>query len=332
MQFRILGPLQILVGGRELSLGRSREQRILATLLLSANRVVPLDRLIDAVWDERPPETAGKLVRNCVSTLRHRLVGPDDPIGTAPAGYLLRVAPGELDAEVFTQLAADGRRLAAAGDLPGAIGRLREGLALWRGPALAAMSGGVIEAAAAVLDEQRLAALEECLGYELALGRDQELVAELSALVAEHPLRERLRGQLMRALNRAGRRADALDVYRRGRQTLVEELGLEPGAELRELERAILADETDAEPTATPAAPPRAVPPQLPPDVVHFTGRAGYLTVLDALTSGTVTIVGAPGVGKTTLAVHWAHRVRSRDPDGQLYVNLRGYGGGSPLR
>src|SRR5205814_3990177 len=221
MQFRILGPLQILVGGRELSLGRSREQRVLATLLLSANRVVPLDRLIDAVWDDRPPDTAGKLVRNCVSTLRHRL-GPEDPIGTAPAGYLLRVAPGTLDAEVFGQLTADGRRLAAAGDLAGAIGRLREALALWRGPALAGMTGGVIEAAAAMLDEQRLAALEECLTHELTLGRDQELVAELSALVAEYPLRERLRGQLMRALYRAGRRADALDVYRRGRHTLIE--------------------------------------------------------------------------------------------------------------
>src|SRR5205814_1774251 len=167
MQFRILGPLQILVGGHELSLGRSREQRVLATLLLSANRVVPLDRLIDAVWDDRPPETAGKLVRNCVSTLRQRLAGPDDPIGTASV---------------------------------------------------------------------------------------------------EYPLRERLRGQLMRALFRAGRRADALDVYRRGRQTLVDELGLEPGAELRDLERAILADEGEPVPENAPA-PRRPAPAQLPGDV-----------------------------------------------------------------
>jgi len=333
MRFRILGPLQIMVGGRELDLGRSREQRVLAALLLGANRVVSLERLVDAVWDDRPPETAGKLVRNCVSTLRQRLAEPDRPdaIGTTPAGYVLRIAAGELDAEVFGQLVDQGRRSGAAGDLTAAVAALREALALWRGPALAGMSGRMVDAAAAALDEQRLTALEECLSYELSLGRDQELVAELSGLVAEHPLRERLRGQLMRALYRAGRRADALEVYRRGRQSLVDELGLEPGAELRELERAILADETDAEPAA-PAAPPRVVPAQLPPDVVHFTGRAGYLTVLDALTSGTVTIVGAPGVGKTTLAVHWAHRVRSRYPDGQLYVNLRGYGGGDPLR
>src|SRR5947209_12438432 len=136
MQFRILGPLQILVGGHELSLGRSREQQVLATLLLSANRVVPLERLVDAVWDDRPPETAGKLVRNCVSTLRQRLAepgGPGTPIATTGAGYRLRVGAGDLDADLFEQRVEQGRRLLAAGDLDGAVAELRAALALWRG-------------------------------------------------------------------------------------------------------------------------------------------------------------------------------------------------------
>jgi DNA-binding SARP family transcriptional activator/tetratricopeptide (TPR) repeat protein len=327
MRFRILGPLQILVSGREVGLGRSREQRVLAALLLDANRVVPLHRLVDAVWDDRPPDTAGKLVRNCVSTLR-QVLADAAVIGTEPVGYVLRVAPGELDAEVFRERVARGRDRASAGDLAGAVEELRDGLALWRGTALAGLSGRVIGAAAAGLDEQRLAALEECLGYELALGRDRELVAELTALVAEHPLREPLRAHLMRALYRSGRRADALEVYRTGRRILVDELGLEPGAELRDLEREVLAD---AEPPSTGTTRPA----QLPPATDHFTGRDRYIAELDGLRAAgapIAVIAGAPGVGKTALAVHWAHRAREHFPDGQLHVNLRGYGGGAPLR
>ena len=335
MRFRILGPLQTFVDGEELRLGRSREQRVLAALLLHAGRVVPLARLVEAVWDGDPPDSAGKLVRNCVSTLRQRL-GDPAAIATEPAGYLLRVAEGELDADEFRAGVARAREHAGAGDLAAAATRLREALAWWRGPALAGITGRLIEAGAAALDEQRLAALEECLSFELELGRGPELVAELSALVAEHPLRERPRGQLMLALHRAGRRTDALEVYRRGRVLLVGELGLEPGAELRELERAILTG--DRRLTAPGGAARRPVPAQLPADVEGFTGRDGYLAELDAVLAGAASgppaavLTGAPGVGKTALAVHWAHRVRGYFPDGQLYVNLNGYGGGAPVR
>jgi DNA-binding SARP family transcriptional activator len=361
MEFGILGPLEVVSDGRRLPVTRPREQRVLAALLLDAGRVVPLDRLIDAVFDERPPDTAAKQVRNCVSALRQLFSAAgaaEGPLITTPVGYTMRIGAEELDAMVFDHRLAQARQAADAGRLDEAIASARAALALWRGPALAGIGGRRIEAAAAGLNEQRLTALEQCLSYELARGRGAELVAELSELVAEYPLRELPRGQLMIALYRAGRRADALESYRQGRQILVEELGLEPGPRLRELERAILADDpglVDAAPFGggaapvqpAPAPPPDAaapasvVPAQLPAGATVFTGRTGPLRDLDALMAGdgdratTVVIsaiAGAAGAGKTALAVHWAHRVRSRFSDGQLYLNLRGYASSPPVR
>jgi DNA-binding SARP family transcriptional activator/Tfp pilus assembly protein PilF len=353
MEFGILGPLEVVGDGQRLPVSRPREQRVLAALLLDAGRVVPLDRLVDALFEDRPPDTAAKQVRNCVSALRQRFAAAgaaDELIATTPVGYTIRIGAEDLDATVFAHRLARARHAADAGRLDEAVAATRSALALWRGPALAGIGGRRIEAAAAGLNEQRLTALEQCLSYELALGRGTELVAELSELVTEYPLRERLRGQLMVALYRAGRRADALESYRQGRQILVDELGLEPGPRLRALERAILADDrasVDAEAFDGEAAPIEAdrpvavVPAQLPAGATVFTGRTGTLRDLDALMAGdgdratTVVIsaiAGAAGAGKTALAVHWAHRVRSRFSDGQLYLNLRGYASGPPVR
>jgi DNA-binding SARP family transcriptional activator/Flp pilus assembly protein TadD len=334
VEFRILGPLEIVVRGEPVRLDRPLERKVLAALLIDVDHVVPIDRIIDAVWDDTAPDTAGKQIRNCVSRLRQRLSAagvPDPLILTEPSGYLLRLGGALLDARTFQAAVDAARRLAAADRRAEAVAELRAALALWRGPALAGLGGWAIEAAAAALDEQRVTAHEECLEHELALGQGPELVAELSRLVAEHPLRERPRGQLMLALSRAGRRNDALEVYRQGRQVLVDELGLEPGSRLQELERAILLD--DQRLAADPAPRPQVVPGQLPADVSAFAGRYTDLRLLDAQVPGeepsggvpVSVICGAAGVGKTALAVHWAHRVRTRFPDGQLHVNLRGY-------
>ncbi len=342
VEFRILGPLVVLVDGVPVRLGRSREQRVLAALLLAANHVVPVERLIDLVWDDRPPETAAKLVRNCVSTLRGIFAGSGlrgSPISTEPTGYTLHVPAGQLDAQVFQQQVTRARHTAASGLRGQAAEQLRTALALWRGPVLTGIAGDSFGTATTGLNEQRLAVLEECIGHELAAGMSHELVGELTELVAEHPLRESLRAHLMLALYRASRRTDALEVYRDGRRVLVEELGLEPGPELQRLHQAILGGDEQLV-TGEPAR--RAAPGQLPADVTSFTGRADHLRELDALLAprsvdraNTVVIsaiAGTAGVGKTALAVHWAHRIRHRFSDGQLFVNLRGYAPNPPLR
>jgi DNA-binding SARP family transcriptional activator/tetratricopeptide (TPR) repeat protein len=360
VEFQILGPLAITGADGPVRLGHRREQRVLAALLLDANRLVPLSRLVDAVWDD-PPPTATKAVRNAVSSLRAHLGGSEDgdgdgPIVTHTAGYLLRVADGQLDAQVFEQRLVAVRRLTALGRRDAALTELRAALALWRGPALADLGGSLIEAAAAGLNERRLTALEERVALELSLGAQArtgdwsgaaecaELIDELTTLVADNPLRERLRGLLMRALYRAGRRTDALLTYREGRRVMVGELGLEPGPELRRLEQAVLTDDPLLVEPARPRTNSTIIPAQLPADVTAFVGRGSQLELLDrAMESagqdgrrtGPViisAIAGTPGVGKTALAVHWAHLVRDRFPDGQLHVDLRGYSAGLPRR
>lgn len=246
---------------------------------------------------------------------------------------------GTLDVRLFLAHVDEAHRLSAAGEAGPAAAELRAGLRLWRGPALAGLAGRAFEAAAARLDEQRRAAIEECVELELRLGRHADLVGELVELVAAHPLRERLAGQLMVALHRSGRQAESLEVYRRLRGALAVELGLEPSARLRELHTAILRDETggtEAVPARAAAA--RVVPAQLPVDVVGFTGRVRHLKELDeVLPGGASTVVtaiaGMAGIGKTALAVHWGQRVRHHFPEGQLYVDLRGFDPeSSPMR
>jgi DNA-binding SARP family transcriptional activator len=239
MDFRILGPLEVWDGGGEVSLGGPKPRALLAGLLLHPNEVVPTDRLIEELWGEDSPEDAAAALRVNVSRLRKAL--PQDLLTTRSPGYVLHVEPDQLDLHRFERLVDEGRSLLARGLAEDAAARLREALALWRGPALADFTyESFAQPAIARLEEIRLAALELRIAGDLDSGRHDELVAELEALVAAHPLRERLRTQLMTALYRAGRQAEALDVYQDARRALVDELGIEPSPALHDLERAIL--------------------------------------------------------------------------------------------
>jgi DNA-binding SARP family transcriptional activator len=239
MEFRILGPLEVWEEGGEVSLGGPRPRALLALLLLRPNEVVPADRLIDELWGADPPEHATTALR--VNVARLRKVLPQDVLTTRSPGYAIHVEPDALDLHRFERLVDEGRALLAQGLSADASARLGDALSLWRGPALADFAyESFAQPAIARLEEIRLAALELRIDADLALGRDDELVGELEGLVAEHPLRERLRSSLMTALYRSGRQAEALDAYRDGRRVLVEELGIEPSSILRELEQAIL--------------------------------------------------------------------------------------------
>ena len=251
MDFRILGPLEVWDGGSEVSLGGRRPRALLALLLLHPNEVVPVDRLIDELWGENPPESAAAALRVNASRLRKAL--PDDVLTTRSPGYIVSVEPDALDLHRFERLVEEGRSLLARGSADDASERLRVALSLWRGPALADFAyESFAQAAIARLDEIRLAAVELRIDADLALGRHDELVGELESLIAEHPLRERLRGQLMLALYRSGRQADALNAYAGVRRHLVDELGIEPGPELQDLQRRILVHDPELEQISVP--------------------------------------------------------------------------------
>jgi DNA-binding SARP family transcriptional activator len=344
MQFRLLGPVEVWDGDERIGLGGAKQRALLALLLLNANRTVRRAQVIDWLWDTEPPRTAGDLVQGYVSRLRQALrrYRGAEPysrrLRTEASGYLLQVAPDELDLDRFERLVDQAHQAIAAHDLELATGTLRQALGLWRGLALVNLPPSLaVDAESARLEEARMVALEERLEIDLRLGQHAQLVGELEALVASYPDRERLRRQLMLALYRSGRRAKALTVYRDTRQMLVEELGLEPSPALQQLERAILRADPTLEPAIPTAAattgdpgPPRG-PCQLPPDIEDFTGRDTDLAEVQRLLEGEQAtaivisaIAGKAGVGKTALAVRLAHRLRPHFPDGQLYVNLRG--------
>jgi len=238
LQFRILGPHEVWRDGAIVDLGTRKQRAVLAVLLLNANRVVPTERLIDELWGDKPPETARSALQVYVAALRKALGGEVSALRTSAPGYVLDVEPGALDLDRFTALRAEAQ---GAGDEERRSEVLREALELWRDTPLADLSTEPFAAkAVARLEEQRLEALEQRIDADLALGRHASLVLELEALVAEQPYRERPRAQLMLALYRSGRQADALRAYQTARRTLGDELGLEPGPELRELEAAIL--------------------------------------------------------------------------------------------
>jgi DNA-binding SARP family transcriptional activator len=258
MDFRLLGPLEVVSEhDQPIALGGVKQRSVLAALLLQANEVVSTDRLIDQLWGAAPPATAAKSIQVYVSRLRKAL--GEGRLSTHGHGYLLRAEPEELDLARFEQLAGEARRAAPEG----AARKLREALALWRGPALADLAyERFAQVEIARLEEMRLAVLEQRIDADLACGRHAELVGELEALVARHPLRERLRCQLMLALYRSARQAEALEAYRAARRELQEELGLDPSTELRQLEQAILRQDAalDLPPKATHGSPPKAAP------------------------------------------------------------------------
>ena len=239
MEFRILGPLEVWDGGGEVSLGGRKPRALLAVLLLHPNEVVPADRLIDELWGEDSPERAAAALRVNVSRLRKTL--SQDVLTTRSPGYVVQLGPDELDLHRFERLVDEGRSLLARGLAADASRRLHDALSLWRGPPLADFAyESFARTAIARLEEIRLAAVELRIEADLALGRHDELVGELETLVADHPLRERLRRYLMTALYRSGRQAEALDAYQVARRALVDELGIEPSVALHELELAIL--------------------------------------------------------------------------------------------
>jgi DNA-binding SARP family transcriptional activator/tetratricopeptide (TPR) repeat protein len=349
MRFRILGSLEAeSASGMRLPLSGPFEQKLLAVLLLDSNRAIPVSRLVDALWDQ-PPVTAAKQVRNAVSRLRKLLAegGMPDLIVTDGAGYRLVLGCDAVDVGQFEALM---RQASTAAPRDQAVRLIASALGLWRGPALSGLTGQVLEAAAAGLDEQRNVAMETYYEHMLALGRHREIMPDLSAMAVTYPLRERLAGQLMLALYRSGRQADALRAYQRTRAALAEELGLDPGADLQRLHQQVLRANPGlaAPPSADggqahrPAAAQGAIPRQLPAVAGHFTGRSAELLRLDELLGesppdaahGVVLISaigGTAGTGKTALAVRWAHQAAERFPDGQLYVNLCGYGPEGPV-
>ncbi len=319
IDFRVLGPLEVSRSGRPLSIGAGKPAALLALLLLHANEVVSTDRLIDGLWGDRAPKSAAKLLQGYVSHLRRSLAeGPGDQdraegvLLTRPSGYFLRLGPGQLDAERFRTLLEEARTALARGDAGAASLTLRQALELWRGPPLTDFAyEAFAQEEIARLEELRLMALEERIGADLALGRQAELVGELEALTARHPLRERLRAQLMLALYRAGRQAEALAVYRSARSLFVEELGIEPSRSLHDLEAAILRQDPSLD--AALVAPRHAAPARVAEKLGGFVGREQELgrlrDMLDGALSGSgrlVMLSGEPGIGKTRTAIELA--------------------------
>jgi DNA-binding SARP family transcriptional activator len=281
MDFLILGSLEAESGGRCVPLGGRCEQNVLAKLVLNAGRVVPVRQLVDAVWDGDPPTTSGKQVRNAISRLRRTLggAGAGDLIVTGGAGYRLAADGRTVDAQVFEAQVAAAGQAASEGRVAEAAGRLRSALALWRGPALAGLTGRDIESSAAAWDERRFAVQELYYGHELALERHREVLGELAGLAASTPFRENLVGQYMMALCRCGRQADALAVYRGTRELLAEQMGLDPGPDLQRLQQQILTADRGSSPRDA-GRPAQSVPRQLPGRAEYLAGRKAQLAEL----------------------------------------------------
>ncbi|MFD7655075.1 BTAD domain-containing putative transcriptional regulator [Actinosynnema sp. NPDC059797] len=337
VEFRLLGPLQVLVDGEQLAVRAGRQRSLLVSLLMRAGAGVSVDELAEHIWGADPPARARGTLQTYVMRLR-QVLGPAVPIRTVPDGYLIDVDERTIDVMRFEQLVEEGERERAAGRLEPASAIFAAALALWRGPAMVDVPSEVLHRDEVPrLGERRLHAEERRLEVDLELGRHAELVPELYRLTAEHPLRERLWSLLMVALYRSGRQADALAAYRKVGGLLAEELGIDPGDELRRVHQQVLNSSPALEAgQSAPAARERVVPSQLPADIGDFVGREQAVQLIEALLRTAqgvpvVTLAGPPGVGKTALAVHAAHKLRHFFPDGQLYVNLRGYAPGPPL-
>ncbi|HWC83793.1 MAG TPA: BTAD domain-containing putative transcriptional regulator [Pseudonocardiaceae bacterium] len=329
-EFRVLGPLEVTADGQVLDLGGPRLRALVALLTANLGQVVSVTVLVDELWGEQAPGDARRTARTYVSRLR-RVLGPAaELIVTHPAGYLLRTEPDRVDAARFARLADAGRQQLAV-DQPGiAIDRLSTALALWRGDAYTEFADiPALHAESTRLHRLWLATTVHRIDAELATGAGESVVGELFELTGRHPGHDRLWGQLMIALYRAGRQAEAVEAFLRARAALVEQSGLDPSPTLVGIHRQVLAHDPRllaAKPSGVRVATVR--PAQLPPDVGGFTGRDRELSELDkgqAESVAAYVVSGTAGVGKTALAVHWARRIRAKFPDGQLYVNLRGF-------
>jgi DNA-binding SARP family transcriptional activator/tetratricopeptide (TPR) repeat protein len=339
----VLGPVMAWNNDEELPVGQPRQQAVLGILAMRANRVISRSELVDAVWGQDPPPSAEGGVYTYVAGLRRifepgrSLRGPGRILVSSGAGYVLHLVPNQPDAVLFEQYLHRARQMRKAGDLAAMAVTLQTALGLWRGVAFAGVPGPFADTERARLGELKSAAEEEKADALIALGRHEEVLADLTAMVAEHPLRERMRGLLMLSLYRSGRQADALRVYTEGRKVLAEELGIDPSAELARIHQQVLTMDPDLDMTAAgpaaagaPAAVSIAKPAHQPADAAGFSGRRDELTSLHDLLDDrnavpVVIISGTAGVGKTALAVRFGRQVARRFPDGQLYVNLRGF-------
>jgi DNA-binding SARP family transcriptional activator/Tfp pilus assembly protein PilF len=376
-RFRLAGPLEVRHDGKLLPIAAAKQRVLIAVLALATGEPVTVERLIECLWDDQPPLSARNTLQNYVLRLRRILqVGAEPaPLVNSAAGYSLDVHPDAVDVHRFRSLVRFARSESAAGEPESAAALLDEALGLWHGEPLADVPSEVLHRELVPgLAEQHLAALEQRIDLDLDLGRHEERITELVALSAEYPHREPIWAQLMLALYRSGRPAEALDAYRQAAKVLAADLGIDPGPELHDLYQAVLANDPGLMITGSASAPtgahrptgahelaglnrahgptgatgstsqhsaaPRTVPRQLPPPSAHFVGRAAELRhlddQLDAASGSQLMVIsaigGTAGIGKTALALHWGHRLADRFPDGQLYVNLRGFDpAGAPL-
>lgn len=349
VEFRVLGSVEASIDGQPAMLGHTRQRGVLAVLLVDVNRLVTPDQLADRVWGDRPPKGARATLHSYLSRLRRSLDATSEAaIARHPGGYVLTIADtASVDLHSFRHLVAQA---GASNDGVHAVSLFEQALRLWRAEAFATLDTPWINTLRDTLGQERLAAQLDLADLRLGMGHHAALLPELSARAARYPLDERLNGQLMLALHRCGRPAEALDHYRRTHRRLVEELGIGSGPALRDIQTAIL--QQDSTPASLPEGPVRQspLPAQLPMAAAGFTGRTSELAQLDDLLTAVsapsprgegpgivrpawavvASVSGTAGVGKSTLAVHWAHRVREAFPDGQLYVNLRGFDPSGP--
>jgi DNA-binding SARP family transcriptional activator len=355
VEFRVLGPVEVRVGDLRVDIGHARQRAVLAILLVGLNEVVGTDRLIDRVWGDEPPRSARNVLCGYLTKLRVALTAVGDPavvLSHRAGGYVLEASQDQVDLFRFRRQVAEA---AAAADDERSAALLRSALALWSGDALAGLDSPWLRGMRENLERRRVAAVLDLNEIGLRLGRHHALTSELADQVTLRPQDERLTVQLMLALHRSGRSADSLRTFEQARQRLADELGADPGQALRTLHQQILRNDPSLMLTTASSPPPLPVPRELPADVDGFTGRTSELHMLDVLlahggeaqigeagaiitdagrsaaTIPVVAVSGPAGVGKTALAVRWARRAAGRFPDGQLYLNLRGYDRREPL-
>jgi DNA-binding SARP family transcriptional activator/tetratricopeptide (TPR) repeat protein len=346
-RYALLGPVEAVADGHAILIPRPRQRAVLSYLLLRANKVVSVDQLEEALWGGAAPSTARTQIQGDISALRraHRTVEVEPPVHTKGPGYLIQVNEDQLDIDLFRRHITESRKEFQNGNWEAGFWQIQSGLSLWRGLPLADVTASFAASAQSELLELKLNADELIVDFHIAQGDHKSAIAALTPLVAAYPLHEELRRKLMLTLFRDGRQSEALRHARDLRTQLVEQQGLTPGRSFIDLEEAILRGDSSLDvPRPSQSVrilpKPAAVPAQLPRGPSDLTGRDEYLETLDRLAfeeadpsqrTTVIALVGSAGVGKTALAVHWAHRVANRFPDGQLYVNLRGYAGQSSM-